>query len=82
MGLTGDGAQFRLIVQEGKRVVYGGLILSGCHRTQRALVLAAFREAKVGEPFNPQVFAKAAAIVRSWRASSARSQPLWRRLVG
>ena len=67
MALTGDGAQFRLIVQEGKRVVYGGLILSGCHRTQRALVLAAFREAKVGEPFNPQVFAKAAAIVRSWR---------------
>ena len=46
-------------------MVYGGLILSGCHQTQRSFVLAA--EAKVGEPFNPQVFAKAAAIVRSWR---------------
>ena len=67
MSLTGDGAQFRLIVQEGQRVLYGGLMLSGCHRTQRALVLAAFSEAKIGEPFNPQVFAKAAAILRSWR---------------
>ena len=67
MSLTGDGAQFRLIVQEGQRVLFGGLILSGCYRTQRALVLATFNEAKIGQPFNPQIFAKAAAILRSWR---------------
>ena len=67
MSLTGDGAQFRLIVTEGQRVRYGGLMLSGCHRTQRALVLATFKEAKVGQPFNPQIFAKAAAELRSWR---------------
>jgi len=67
MSLTGDGAQFRLIVTEGRRVRYGGMMLSGTHRTKRKLVLAAFKEAKPGEPFNPQVFAKAAAILRSWR---------------
>ncbi len=67
MQLTGDGAQFRLIVQEGRRVRYGGLLLSGTHRTRRDIVLAAFKDARVGEPFNPQLFAKAAALLRSWR---------------
>ncbi|MDE0881803.1 MAG: BamA/TamA family outer membrane protein [Myxococcota bacterium] len=67
MALTGDGAQFRLIVKEGQRVTYGGLILSGTFRTRRNLVLAAFSEARVGAPFNPQTFAKAAALLRTWR---------------
>ena len=66
VGFLADGVSTRLIIQEGRRVLYGGMILTGMERTQREKIHEVFT-AKTGEPFDPQVFHKGAAILRSWR---------------
>lgn len=64
--LLADGVSARLFVQEGRRVLFGGMILSGMDRTRRDKIEEVFT-AKPGEPFDPQEFYKGAANLRSWR---------------
>jgi translocation and assembly module TamA len=66
MSLTADGAQFRIVVTEGRRVLYGGLLVSGLRRTDERAVRRVF-DVRPGEPFDAQLFARAAAKLRAWR---------------
>jgi outer membrane protein assembly factor BamA len=66
MSLMADGAQFRIAVSEGRRVLYGGLLISGLRRTNEKAVRRVF-QMRPGEAFDAQRFARAAAKLRAWQ---------------